>query len=44
MLEDFSGGVTPGEAELEDAGVAIEDAEVGSTGTIVGGVTTGVSS
>jgi hypothetical protein len=43
MLEDFSGGVTPGEAELELAGIAIEEAEVGSTG-IVGGVTTGFSS
>jgi hypothetical protein len=43
VLEDFSGGVTPGEAELEEDAGDIDDAEVGTTGMVCE-VTTGVSS
>ena len=34
VLEDFSGGVIPGETELELEPVAIEGEEVGSTGIV----------
>ena len=37
MLEDFSGGVSPGDTELELVGGAIDGEEVGSTGTVGAG-------